>query len=706
MAETAAPTQWEPIPIVLGVVGHRDIAQADEEKLTAAIVAEIKAFQAAYPGTPIVVLTSLAQGADLLGARAAVKCGCKIRAPLPMPREHYQQSSSFDVDARYEERIQELNHYLDLETPKTDYFAVPFPASIQIPALVTWEHVRRGNSVENAEKYRRQLYAVAGHFVVTHCDVLIALWDGEPGDPAKPSGTAEHIRFQIDGIPQTQLPKELLEPLGYFCEREPVVVIHTPREKKRDESKFKLAERRVIVPEAVKLGEHYEIDTPRPNTTLGVNAGPVDVARGERTPAIWRWFVLFVTRIEWRELLAAFSGLIDTGYGVVNKFRKLLGHSKIQRRFHHPTRTGNVQKNDELKLTQERCAAINRYNHECRCTIRKNDLEEIHSNVSKDISRFSGIQSKILHNYMHNLVNHRRYASQLSSILDYDSWLWRTGLLILLFLSQFCFHYYAHLPGKQDCEEVYNPTSLALAFVIFLIALITPFGLRFVQTHSRKLDARALSEALRVRLWWGYTGISRHVGQAYLQQTRSEVSWIRQALMSISPPSAFWKDEFDNVLSPEQQKNRIEFAMKFWVKDQAKYFYENQAKFHHLAALWRLSGFAIAVGLGFLPMAWILLGANAFHPNHYILLAMGIGLIGGGLMIGYAEQNSFEELAKQYGRAHTVFSLGLRELNQALEANDIPKCQSILQSLGQEAIAENAQWLIIRRNRPVDLHVG
>jgi hypothetical protein len=35
-----------------------------------------------------------------------------------------------------------------------------------------------------------------------------------------------------------------------------------------------------------------------------------------------------------------------------------------------------------------------------------------------------------------------------------------------------------------------------------------------------------------------------------------------------------------------------------------------------------------------------------------------------------------------------------------------PPWKSALKALGQEAIAEHAQWLILRRARPLELHIG
>src|SRR5687768_30686 len=86
------------VPLVIGVVGHRQIHPDDGKLLREELTKVIREYQAAYPNTPLVVLTSLAQGADTLAAQVAIECGVRVRAALPMPRAAYRESTSFDTD--------------------------------------------------------------------------------------------------------------------------------------------------------------------------------------------------------------------------------------------------------------------------------------------------------------------------------------------------------------------------------------------------------------------------------------------------------------------------------------------------------------------------------------------------------------------------------------------------------------------------------
>ena len=58
------------IPVIIGVTGHRAIREQDRPALTAAVKAELEKLRALCPHSPLVMLNSLAAGADLLALRA------------------------------------------------------------------------------------------------------------------------------------------------------------------------------------------------------------------------------------------------------------------------------------------------------------------------------------------------------------------------------------------------------------------------------------------------------------------------------------------------------------------------------------------------------------------------------------------------------------------------------------------------------------
>ena len=97
----AAPPAPVRIPIVLGVIGHRDYRPTDEKELRTALADIFRAFRAAFPHAPLRLLSSLAEGADQLGVKVADELnrseglGIELQFPLPFPVEIYAESSTF-----------------------------------------------------------------------------------------------------------------------------------------------------------------------------------------------------------------------------------------------------------------------------------------------------------------------------------------------------------------------------------------------------------------------------------------------------------------------------------------------------------------------------------------------------------------------------------------------------------------------------------
>jgi hypothetical protein len=89
--------------------------------------------------------------------------------------------------------------------------------------------------------------------------------------------------------------------------------------------------------------------------------------------------------------------------------------------------------------------------------------------------------------------------------------------------------------------------------------------------------------------------------------------------------------------------------------------------------------------------------------GEWLLIECSGLILCGGLLIAYCERSSYDELAKQYERMAKIFTQGEKEIARHLGNDELTKVQDVLADLGREAIMENAQWLILRRNRPFEL---
>ena len=158
------------IPIVVGVTGHRAIREQDCPAIREAVRTELEKLRTLCPNSPLVMLSSLAEGADLLCADAAEELKISLIAVLPREREDYEKDFSEEGRARF------AHHCACAE----QVFVAP---QTEAPP-------------ENGEDRTFQ-FRQAGIYVATHCHVLLALWDGEPG--RRGCGTAEAVDFVLNG---------------------------------------------------------------------------------------------------------------------------------------------------------------------------------------------------------------------------------------------------------------------------------------------------------------------------------------------------------------------------------------------------------------------------------------------------------------------------------------------------------------------------
>lgn len=137
------------------------------------------------------LVSPLAGGADQIAAAVAAAAGWSVQAVLPMPQAEYARGMSPD-EARELDRVAALSGCL-----------------LELPG--------HAHAAENA-------YVMAGRATVAHCDLLLALWDGQPARGR--GGTAETIDLALGkGTPILHLPVDpAAEPNLLWSAFDPVVV--------------------------------------------------------------------------------------------------------------------------------------------------------------------------------------------------------------------------------------------------------------------------------------------------------------------------------------------------------------------------------------------------------------------------------------------------------------------------------------------------
>lgn len=187
------------IPVVVGVTGHRDYLPEEREKLADLVRKELRAIRERCPHSPMMLLTSLAEGADQLAAEAALSEGYALSVPCPMPVPEFEKDFTADV----------LRNFRTLLTKADEVFCVP---------LGSPENIADPSDFSDPEA-RNHAYRTAGIYVAEHCHVMLALWDGNPGK-AMGCGTAEAVDFKLNSVRDEPDLRSLQAPEGFVIQIE------------------------------------------------------------------------------------------------------------------------------------------------------------------------------------------------------------------------------------------------------------------------------------------------------------------------------------------------------------------------------------------------------------------------------------------------------------------------------------------------------
>lgn len=149
--------------ISLGAVGHRVLT--DVPRIQAGVDQAVRRVQELNPDRELEVLSSLAEGADRLIAKAVLhRTASRLTAILPVEVTDYR------ADFTSPESVHEFDALLARASK-----VVVMP---------------RGSS-------REESYEAAAQYVVTNCQVLIAIWDGEA--PLGRGGTGDTVGLARQG---------------------------------------------------------------------------------------------------------------------------------------------------------------------------------------------------------------------------------------------------------------------------------------------------------------------------------------------------------------------------------------------------------------------------------------------------------------------------------------------------------------------------
>ncbi len=557
------PGELPAVPIVLGVIGHRDVPVNNRRAVSEQLRWVFREFRKKEdPRTPVVLLSGLAEGADQLAAEAALACGIHVRAVLPFPRKAYRKSTSFSS----EEARRKLDELLD--DPRVESIVTLHPDGT-LPKRPRWMRVAVERHDSALKNLRYACYANVGGYIVRHSHALIAIWDSRGEDPNRPSGTASHVRFKLVGQAPSHYQWVVAEPLGFRSERGLVLSIHSPKTGAiPDQESPSPGALRILMPD---FGE-------KPGT-LGWRTAPE----------------------EWNVLIAR---EVPAGDRFWDRVRTSLGKKQ--------TELSKAQA--ELTQFREICQSIRDFNRD----IASDDVSEpvrrrlVKNAASHDVPQFDPEMRAWFRRFCRVREGAAGLSEQMRPTVDGVS----AGLFMVIAISATMFHFYAHWSYEEDPLR-HNPIWLWVFSICIFIAILLVAGDWWARLDLRRLDARALGEGLRVRRAWAKAGIGRSVADSYAGQLRSEFSWVRNAMMHICPPPKFWSEQF-NKLPEATQLQLLREVHDEWVggtAGQAKQYQKSHQKQHELAITLRPFGFFLALGGWFLAAAMLFPGPSFMNKQ-------------------------------------------------------------------------------------------
>lgn len=173
------------IPLLIGIIGHRGVPEEYRDGLEAELSRALDDIRSQLPNTPIVLVSSLAEGADRLGAYVGLVKGMELIVPLPFEVEVFQRDFPNTVDEFKDLLGRAKYSFVGLESGFSGY--------------------------EGASRW-----------MARHCQIIIALWDGDQRS-VEPGGTAHTVRLRHYVGESGHTLSNVADYLG------PVLHIHCPR---------------------------------------------------------------------------------------------------------------------------------------------------------------------------------------------------------------------------------------------------------------------------------------------------------------------------------------------------------------------------------------------------------------------------------------------------------------------------------------------
>lgn len=659
------------IPILVGITGHRDIA--DETELVRHIGDVIKRIIKSYPASPVVLLTPLAEGADRAAAKAVMELRAAIKVSyivlLPMEEEEYKRTFSCK---------ESVSEYEMLKSQAAGCFTVPVCDSLHI------------DQIQDTEERYKKLYANMGTYLTLNTQILIAAWNGSeekdiplckvrsqpsessftcvsdgarcPNFEIKRGGTYHILRIRFFGAEDEYRGSE-----SYLASREfgPVYWIKT-RRKSSDYLAGGAAVLGPVYPDFPVDYSKYDSDAQKEETDDRCRKLVKDYFQGQSEP-------------------------VNVKNKVSRTYEEIL--SKLD---YYNKDASEMQPGLYIDIEASQ-SSIATYSY-------------IESGIKKEeVFSFTAQENDLLYRYAATdvLSLHCQKKRKRDVVL----------LIGLAFAGLLFFSLYSGpLPS--------NWFILLYSAIYLFGSLIYLYRVKANRYHERYVDYRGIAEGLRVQFFWHLSGIGKRVTDMYLTKQKSSIDWIRIAInntLLLCEANNNGGDECskysDNIHITHKLwlMNQNSFYNKKWpVKDRTERARKKTEKILIILGMILAlvlavvdtyeSFYAGTVGIGkmFLPF-----GGNHDYAILHIWFVFCVGFLPViiALFRVYTEMLAHSKLARNYKWMRMVYNIALHEYRRIINNHGpdtkvfVGKCRKLFYDVGTEALLENGEWIGIFEER-------
>jgi hypothetical protein len=553
-----------PVPLTLGVTGHRDLVEAEIPAIRARLAELFELLNERYPDLPLRLVTPLAEGGDRVAAEVAREYGIELLVPLPMPADDYEKDF-FEDDSRRQ-----------------------FRALLEDAMVVDIGQARK---VRGAS--RDLAYAQAGIYTSDHCQILIAIWDGQPHELS--GGTGDVVEYHQFGD---------MADLG-----------------------MEISQRRGLAKDDTDLVYHIVCSRSR--------------EKGEPEPGLEpgtaRWLVANPER-------QTVDGIPPSQDRMIQRTAEF---NRDIARFKTPVDPGGALPGWSEGLADQ-----------------------------PDLARTAG------------------YFALADRLAGHYAWRYRWALKVLYGLGV--------LMGIAFIA--YADLELPQMIAIFLGLFFVGFGLyrlvSHLQWHRKFLDYRALAEGLRVQFYWRLAGVSGQLRNDFaydnfLHKQDVEIGWIRNVMRFAGAPE-------DRL---RRRAADVDAVIEHWIgqpggSGQLGYF-ENRCRSHrrHVTHTDRLVAVTLWAGITITVILALFQRNLTDLTQTGMVAAMGILPLLAAVREAYAHKVAEKELLKQYSFMLDIYRMACFRLARC----ETPEQKrDLLRALGEAALDEHAEWILVHRERPLE----